>query len=80
MEKPNNGSTCYFCKNGRFIGRTEAIAFKQRTDKGYVFCAVELRVGVCDHCDSRDWNADTEAVICEVVRRERAKLMGARCT
>jgi hypothetical protein len=39
-----------------------------------VFCRVKLAVGVCDHCDSRDWNADTEAVIREVVRRERDKL------
>jgi hypothetical protein len=74
MSNANNGGTCYFCKTGRFIERTEEIAFKQWTDKGYVFCTVKLRVGVCDHCDSRDWNAETEAVIREVVRKERDKL------
>ena len=75
MEKPKkNGGTCYFCKQGRFVERTEEIAFKQWTDKGYVFCNVKLLVGVCDHCDSRDWNAETETIIREVVRRERDKL------
>jgi hypothetical protein len=74
MEKQKNGGTCYFCKKGRFVEQTEEIAFKQWTDRGYVFCNVELLVGVCDHCGSRDWNAETEAVIREVVRRERDKL------
>jgi hypothetical protein len=54
--------------------RPEEVSFKQWTDRGYVFCTVKLRVGVCDHCDSRDWNTETEAVILEVVRRERDKL------
>jgi hypothetical protein len=31
-------------------------------------------VGVCDRCDSRDWNVKTEAVIREVVRRVHDKL------
>ncbi len=74
MSNANNGGTCYFCKKGRFIERNEEVSFKQWTDKGYVFCTVKLCVGVCDHCDSRDWNAETEAVIREVVRRERDKL------
>jgi hypothetical protein len=39
-----------------------------------VYCNVKLHVGVCDRCDAKDWNAQTEAVIREAVRRERDKL------
>ena len=74
MSSSSDGNTCYFCKRGRFIEKAEEIAFKQWTDKGYVFCRVNIAVGVCDHCDSRDWNAETEAAIREVVDREREKL------
>ena len=74
MSSSSDGNTCYFCKRGRFIEKAEEIAFKQWTDKGYIFCRVNLAVGVCDHCDSRDWNAETEAAIREVVDRERDKL------
>jgi hypothetical protein len=74
MSGAENGGTCYFCKKGRFVEQTEEIAFKQWTDKGYVYCKVQLRVGVCEHCDSRDCNARTEEIINGVVRRERDKL------
>jgi hypothetical protein len=74
MSGAEDDGTCYFCKKGRFIERPEEIAFKQWTDKGYVDCKVQLRVGVCDHCYSRNWNAETERIINDVVRRERDKL------
>ena len=53
MEKPKSGGTCYFCKKGRFVENTEEIAFKQWTDKGYLFCRVVVPVDVCEHCGSR---------------------------
>jgi hypothetical protein len=74
VSNADNGGTCYFCKKGRFIEKDQDIAFKQWTDKGYVYCNVKLRVGVCDCCDAKDWNAQSEAIIREAVRRERDKL------
>jgi hypothetical protein len=74
MSNAENGSACYFCKQGRFVERDEEIAFRQWTDKGCVLCRIKLRVGVCEHCDARDWNAETEAIIREAVRRERDRL------
>jgi hypothetical protein len=74
MSNAVNGGTCYFCKNGRFIEKDREIAFKQWTDKGYVYCDVKVRVGVCDRCDAKNWNAQTEAIIRDTVRRERDKL------
>jgi hypothetical protein len=74
MSNADNGATCYFCKKGRFIEKDQDIAFKQWTDRGYVHCNVKLRVGVCDHGEAKDWNAKTEAIIRDAVRRERDKL------
>jgi hypothetical protein len=62
-----------FAKTAASSKKTE-IAFKQWTDKGYVYCNVKLRVGVCDRCDAKNWNAQTEAIIRDTVRRERDKL------
>jgi hypothetical protein len=74
MSNSENGGVCYFCKRGKFIKRTEEIAFHQWTDKGYVFCRVNVALGVCDRCGSWDWNDEAEAKIQEVVRREYEKL------
>jgi hypothetical protein len=74
MSKDQDGEQCPFCKNGRFIGRTEKLAFHQWTDKGYVFCRIAVTIGICTLCGSRDWNEDTEALIDDTVRREYNKL------
>src|SRR5262245_28333019 len=74
MSNREDEEICYFCKKGHFIRQTEEIAFHQWTDKGYVFCRISAVLGVCDHCDSRDWSEETEALIDEAVRREYGKL------
>jgi hypothetical protein len=73
MPNEENGDTCFFCKKGKFVIRTEEIAFHQWTDKGYVFCRIPLSIGVCDRCGSRNWNDETEALIDEAVRKEYDK-------
>ena len=73
MPNDENGDICFFCKKGKFVVRTEEIAFHQWTDKGYVFCRVPLSIGVCDRCGSRNWNEETEALIEEAVRKEYDK-------
>ena len=74
MSNSENGEICYFCKRGKFTKRTEEIAFHQWTDKGYVFCRVNVVLGVCDRCGSRYWDAEMEALIEQAVRREYDKL------
>jgi hypothetical protein len=74
MSNNENGEVCYFCKKGKFVRRTEKIAFHQWTDKGYIFCRVSTAVGVCDRCGSRHWTDDMEALIEAAVRREYDKL------
>ncbi len=74
MSSIDNGGICYFCKKGRFLKQTEGIAFHQWTNKGYVYCRVEVPMRVCDRCGSRDWDEETEALIEEAVRREYDKL------
>ena len=74
MSNIDNWEVCYFCNKGKFVTHTETIAFHQWTDKGYVFCHARVSLGICDHCGSRDWNEETEALIEEAVRREYDKV------
>ena len=37
-------------------------------------CRAEVPIGVCDHCASKHWNQDAEAIVEEVVRCEYEKL------
>src|SRR5262245_21719041 len=71
MSDAHEVQRCDFCKRGHVTGCNERI---QCTDKGYVFCRVEIPIGVCDCCGAKHWNQDAEAIINEVVRREYDKL------
>jgi hypothetical protein len=74
MPGSGNGSPCYFCKRGQLVKSSRQIAFHQWTDKGYVFCRVEVPVGVCDRCGSYDWTEEAEGIIETAVRREYERL------
>jgi len=74
MSIKESGGVCHFCKKGKFIKRTEEIAFHQATDKGDVHCRITVSLDVCDQCGSRNWDTRTEALIEEAVRREYDKL------
>ena len=65
---------CDFCKKGRVITRKQQLEFRQWTDRGYVHCHVEVPIGLCDHCGSKHWNQEDEAIIEEAVRRECEEL------
>src|SRR5262245_40743024 len=74
MSDAHEVQRCDFCKRGHVTGCNEGISFRQYTDKSYVFCRVEIPIGVCDCCGAKHWNQDAEAIINEVVRREYDKL------
>jgi hypothetical protein len=74
MSDPEDLQTCEFCKIGRVIKSDQTISFRQWTDKGYVNCHANIPIGVCDHCGSKNWDDDAEAIIEEAVRQEYQKL------
>ena len=53
MFDPDSIKRCDFCKRGHVTKRYEQVSFHQWTDKGYIFCSVDVPVGVCDCCGSR---------------------------
>ena len=74
MSDPDDAQRCDFCKKGRVITRKRQLAFRQWTDRGYVYCRAEVPIGVCDHCASKHWQQDAEAIVEEVARCEYEKL------
>src|SRR5262245_13524780 len=64
---------CDFCQFGRVTRHDRHIAFRQRTDRGYVSCSVTVPLGVCDRCGSSHWNKEAEVIVDEAVRREYEK-------
>jgi hypothetical protein len=65
---------CAFCRTGRLVERNQEVAFHQSTDRGDIFCRLTLPVIVCEQCRSVTWDAETEAIIEEAVRRAYDKL------
>ena len=74
MSSQNEGDTCASCRQGRVIKRNQEIAFRQRTDKGYVFCRVTIQIGICAQCGAKNSDDRAEAIMDEAVRREYDKL------
>jgi hypothetical protein len=74
MSNLDNAQRCDFCKIGHIVKCKEEIAFRQSTDKGYVFCRAVIPIGVCSHCGSRNWDEAAEAIIEEAIRNEYEKL------
>jgi hypothetical protein len=74
MSDPANAGTCRFCGEARVLTRTEWLEFRQWTDRGYVFCKVQIPIDTCDGCGSRTWSEAAEAVIDRAVRQEYDKL------
>jgi len=74
MSDPSDTQVCDFCKVGHVAKRTEQVAFRQWTDKGYVLCRATIPFGACDRCGSRHWSEDAEAIVEDAVRSEYQKL------
>lgn len=74
MSDGADADLCDFCKQGKLIKRTEEIAFHQWTDRGTVFCKVNIPMGICDMCGAKTWDESAESIIEEAVRQAREKL------
>jgi|KBSMisStaDraftv2_1062788.scaffolds.fasta_scaffold1031165_1 hypothetical protein len=68
---------CVLCKTGRIFQKDQDFAFKERTDKGYVFCHVTILMDICDHCGAKSWDHDAEAILDNAVRQEYERLLCA---
>lgn len=74
MSQPDDAQRCDFCKRGHVTRHNQQLAFRQWTDKGYVFCRAEIPIGICDRCNSTHWNADAEAIVEAAVRQAYEEL------
>jgi hypothetical protein len=74
MPASQDTERCIFCKTGRIARSDQDIAFKQRTEKGYVFCRATILMEICDQCGVKSWDRDAEAIMDNAVRREYERL------
>ena len=68
-----NQQRCAVCGHSSVVRANEEIGFYQWTDRGRVFCRVEIPLSRCDNCGAKEWNEEAEAIIEEAVRREYDK-------
>ena len=74
MPDSHDQQRCIFCKIGSIAKSDQKIAFKQSTDKGYIFCDVTVLMDTCNHCGLKTWDHNAEAMIAEAVRVQYEKL------
>ena len=74
MAAEDESRACFFCKVGHTFKRTEELAFRQWSDKGYVHCRVTLMVGICDNCRARALDREAEKLFDDAFDREYEKL------
>jgi hypothetical protein len=70
----NEDEVCALCERGKLIRRDRQLAFRQWTDKGYVFCRVTVPIGVCTQCGFRCFVDSAESIVEDAVRREYERL------
>jgi hypothetical protein len=61
---------CDFCRVGPVIKRTDEMAFRQWSDKGYVHCRVTLMIGVCSNCQARALDSGADKLFDDAFQRE----------
>ena len=74
MSGRNENLVCALCRRGDLFTEDQQLAFRQRTDKGYVFCRVTISMDICTQCGFKSWGDLAEAVIEDAVRQEYDKL------
>lgn len=70
----NEDVYCALCKDGVLKAEDRQLDFRQRTDKGYVFCRVTISMDICTQCGWKTWGDLAEAIIEDAVRQEYDKL------
>lgn len=65
---------CEICKKGHVVKRAEELAFRQRSDKGYVHCQVRVFMGTCNNCGAKSLAPGSEKILDGAFQREYDKL------
>ena len=74
MAAGDEPTICEICKQGRVTKRTEEMAFRQWSDKGYIHCRVTILVGACDSCRVKSLEPGSDKILDEAFQREYDKL------
>ena len=56
------------------VGENRQLAFRQETDKGYVFCQLTIAINVCRGCGFTGWDDAAEAAVERAVREQYERL------
>ena len=67
-------TVCDFCHMRQVIWRTEEMAFRQSSDKGYVHCRVELSIGTCQSCGTKSLKPGSDQILDAAFQKEYRKL------
>ncbi|MEJ0076687.1 MAG: hypothetical protein WDO17_14785 [Alphaproteobacteria bacterium] len=71
-------TVCDFCRQKQVTWRTEDMAFRQWSDKGYVHCRVALAVGTCQNCGAKSLEPGSDQILDAAFQREYRKLSSRR--
>ena len=74
MTAEDESTMCALCEIGHVTKRLEQVAFRQRSDKGYVHCSVTVQVGTCSHCHAKSTDPDAQTIFDAAFKREYDKL------
>jgi hypothetical protein len=74
MAAEDEPTICAICKQGRVTKRTQEIAFREWSDKGYIHCQVTILVGSCDNCGVKSLDPGSDRIMDEAFQREYDKL------
>jgi hypothetical protein len=67
-------TVCDFCHKKDVTWRTEYMAFRQWSDKGYVHCRVALNVGTCRSCGAKSLEPGSDRILDAAFAEEYRKL------
>jgi hypothetical protein len=74
MTDSGDPDVCAFCKQSKVTKHDEELAFHQWTNRGNVFCKVEIPMSTCKSCGSKSWDEAAEAIIQQSVSAAYDKL------
>jgi len=74
MPAADQVTVCDFCHKKQVTWRTEIMAFRQFSDKGYVHCRAELDVGTCQSCGSKSLRQNSDEILDATFQKEYRKL------
>ena len=63
MSVNDDVTVCDFCHQKRVTWKSEELAFRQSSDKGYVHCRVRLPMGTCQNCGAKSLEPGSDRML-----------------